>query len=96
MMLFKNIISLLFCSILSFTMSHIIFNLLLRGDLIFKNIKLKFSKIFLMLLIISFIGALVMSFMNIERSMVRAFVGGISGFLVLLQKRNFPKTKGKS
>lgn len=88
MILFKTFISLLFASIVTFTIFHIVFNLLFGGGLFFNNMKLNKSKIFFTLLSISFIGALVVYFTNIERSMASAFVGGISCFLVPSQRKN--------
>lgn len=88
MILFKNVISLLVGSIVSFLIFHVVFNLLFSGDLIFKKIKLNILKISIMLLTISFIGALILSFVNIEKSIVSAFVIGISCFLVPYQNKS--------
>ncbi len=91
MIILKSLIPLLTGSIVTFITFHIVFNLLLSGDLIFKEVKLKPLKIFLMLLSISFIGSLVITFTNVERSMVNAFARGISCLLVPFQRKNSTK-----
>lgn len=75
-------------SVLTCTIFHIIFNLFFRADLIYRRIKLKPLRVYIMLQTISFIGALVIFFTNIEKSMISAFVAGISCFLVSFQKKN--------